>query len=143
MPGYSPRFVRGVALADWGEMPADVQVLFRSSVLSALRRAARGERVATLLDRAQTAALDSLPFAGELEVVVRSRPLPGTLLCRVGGRLPDEHVAELKQAFLGLERQPGGRALLDTLRIVSFEPNDTEALAGAVRAFTAAGAEAR
>jgi hypothetical protein len=140
MPGYSPRFVRDVALAEWGELPADVRIRFGASVLSVLRQAARGDRVAALLDRAQAEALASLPFAEDLEIVARSRPLVGTLVCHARGRLADERLDELKRGFLELERQEGGRVLLDTLRIARFEALDAEALARAERAFASAGA---
>jgi hypothetical protein len=135
MPGYSPRFVREVALADWGELPADVRIRFSSSVLSVLREAVQGDRIAALLDRAQAGALASLPYADDLEIVARSRPLVGTLVCQVRGRLPDERLDELKRGLLELERREGGRALLDTLRIARFEALDAEALARAERAF--------
>jgi ABC-type phosphate/phosphonate transport system substrate-binding protein len=141
MPGYSPRFVRHVALAEWGELPADARIRFDARVLSVLRKAAGGERVAAILDRAQTEALELLPYASDLEVVARSRPLVGTLLCRVRGRVSDAHAAELEQAFLDLERIEGGRALLDTMRILRFESLDTEALSRTERVF--AGAEER
>jgi ABC-type phosphate/phosphonate transport system substrate-binding protein len=136
MPGYSPRFVQRVAFDGWGPLPADTEIGFSARVLSELRRALRGEPVAALLDLAQTEALDSLPQAADLEVVVRSKPLPGTLLCRVG---PVEEAAEdeLKRAFLGLDRQEGGRELLDTLLISHFGPLDVEGLERIERAFAA------
>jgi hypothetical protein len=143
MPGYSPRFVRHVALRDWGELPPDVRIEFDGRVLGVLRRAARGDRVAAMLDRAQTEALGSLPFADDLAVVARSRPMIGSLLCSVGGRLGDESVQRLTSAFLGLERSEGGRELLDTLRVARFEPLDEGELSGPQRAFAAEGAPGR
>jgi hypothetical protein len=143
LPGYSPRFVRRVALADWGELPADAQIRFGSRVLSALRGAARGEPIAVVLDTAQAESLDSLPFAAQLEIVARSRPWPGTMLCRVGDRLPDQAADELKAAFLGLGDSEEGRALLDTLRLTGFSPLDAGALERASSAFGIAGTRAR
>lgn len=136
--GYSPRFVRQVVLADWGELPGSVEIRFASRVLSVLRQAAGGDKVAALLDRAQTEALPSLPFAAQLEVVARSRPLIGTLLCRVGERQTDEEAAAVTSAFLALERLEGGRELLDTMRIARFRPVAAEQLASIERAFGAA-----
>jgi hypothetical protein len=72
--GYAPEFVRG-AVAGWGRLPADAKVVESSQVLSALRKAASGGDVALLLDGSQAAALPTLPFAGELEVVARAGPL--------------------------------------------------------------------
>ena len=139
MPGYSPRFVRQVVLADWGDPPESVQIRFASRVLSVLRKAAGGDKVAAVLDRAQTDALPSLPFAAELEVVARSRPLIGTLLCRVGERQGDEEAAAVARAFLALEQLEDGRELLDTLRIARFQPLAAEELARIERAFGSAG----
>jgi len=136
MPGYSPQFVRRVAFEGWGPLPADTEIEFSARVLSELRRTLRGEPVAALLDLAQTEALDSLPQAADLEVVVRSKPLPGTLLCRVGP-LDGAAEAELTRAFLGLDRQQGGRELLDTLLISHFGPFDAEALEAIEHAFAA------
>jgi len=143
MPGYSPRFVRRVALDGWGPLLADTEIAFSARVLSELRRALRGEPVAALLDLAQTDALDSLPQAADLEVVVRSKPLPGTLLCRVGQPLDEAAEAELKNAFLGLNSQEAGRELLDTLLISHFGPLDGEGLERIVRAFAAEETPAR
>lgn len=143
MPGYSSRFVRRVALAEWGELPADVRIRFDPRVLSVLRKAARGEKIAAILDRAQTEALASLPYASDLEVVVRSHPLIGTVLCRVNGRVSDAAVDEIERAFLELEHLEGGRALLDTLRILRFESLDTDELSSIERGFSGAGERGR
>ena len=143
MPGYSSRFVRRVALAKWGELRADVRIRFNPRVLSVLRESSQGAKVAAILDRAQTDALASLPYANDLEVVARSRPLVGTVLCRVRGRLSDATADEIKDAFLELERLEGGRALLDTLRILRFELLDTEELSRIERMFAGVGERVR
>jgi len=121
MPGYAPEFVRQIALVDWGTLPAEVEIDFTSRVLSVLRKAAAGEDVAALLDTAQTDALESLPFAGDLEVVARSQPLVGMLLCRVGGRIDDEDSRELAAAFVELDDSAEGKSLLETIRIQRFD----------------------
>lgn len=138
MPGYSPRFVRRLVLADWGQPPEDVQIRFASRVLSVLRKAAAGDKVAAVLDRAQTEALPSLPFAADLAVVARSRPLIGTLLCRVGERQGDDEAEAVTRAFLALEQLEGGRELLDTLRIQRFQAVAADQLARIERAFESA-----
>ena len=88
LAGNTPRFVRGPALGDWGKLPQDLKIVFSGALLSGLRRAAAGEKVALLLDRGQTAALATLPSAPQLEVVTRSPPLPVSVLCAIGNRLP-------------------------------------------------------
>jgi tetratricopeptide (TPR) repeat protein len=62
LAGYAPAFVRG-ALGAWGRIPESAAISASSQVLSALRKAASGEKVAVLLDGSQAAALSTLPFA--------------------------------------------------------------------------------
>lgn len=139
MPGYSPRFVREVALGGWGSLPDDATVSFSPRVLSVLRKAARGEPVAALLDGAQTAALDSLPFAGELEIVTRSRELPATLVCTVGDGLTAEGADQLATALLGMHAMEGGAELLESIRMVRFSAVDAGLLRAVERGFDGAG----
>ncbi|HEX9400146.1 MAG TPA: PhnD/SsuA/transferrin family substrate-binding protein [Anaeromyxobacter sp.] len=126
--GYAPEFVRAV-LAGWGRLPADARIAESSQVLSTLRRAASGDDVAVLLDGTQAAALPSLPFAGELEVVARSDPLPSGLVVTVGDRLPEARWRALESALLALPSTPDGSAALQGLRVARFAPLDPAALA--------------
>ncbi|MGV8042076.1 MAG: PhnD/SsuA/transferrin family substrate-binding protein [Thermoanaerobaculaceae bacterium] len=127
---YSPGFVGQVALAGWGRPPASVRWTASAAVLTGLRRAAAGEPVALLLDPQQAAALPRLPFASELEVVHRSRPLPTGLLCTVGPSAPrDTRVARLLAALPSLGSTPEGAAALEALRLTGFVPVDATALA--------------
>ncbi len=125
---YAPRFVRGPALAAWGSLPAGVAIAPAGAVLSALRRAATGEKIALLLDRAQADSLATLPFAKDLEVVARSAPMPGALLCTVRGRLPEPEAAALVKALAGLGARPDAAAALAGARIARFAPVDASAL---------------
>lgn len=130
LAGYAPDFVRG-ALGPWGRVPDSAQVTFSGQVLTALRKAAAGEKVALLLDGAQAAALPTLPFAPELEVVARSAPLPAALLCTVRGRLPPARWKALEKAFLDLSGRPAGAAAMQGVRVVRFAPLDEKALSAA------------
>jgi hypothetical protein len=134
---YAPRFVRGPALGGWGVLPAGVTLAPAGAVLSALRRAAVGEKVALLLDRAQAASIATLPFAKDLETVTRSTPLPGALLCTVRGRLTDVQATALVQAFAGLAARPDAAAALAGVRIARFVPPDDAALKRARAAYDA------
>jgi len=98
-----------------------------------LRKAAKGEPVAVLLDGAQAEALASLPFAADLEMVARSAPVPTSLVATVGTRLPAARWALLERAFLSAAGDPGGAAALAGVRMVRFAPVDAAAL-GAARA---------
>jgi ABC-type phosphate/phosphonate transport system substrate-binding protein len=133
--GYSPRFVRNVALAEWRGLPDSTEIRFSSRVLTDLRKAAAGEPVAVLLDRGQTEALSSLPFAEDLEVVASSSEMPAILFCAVGGRVTDEAAAEIRSALLRLGETDMGSELLETMRIDRFQALDSSALEKVESAF--------
>jgi hypothetical protein len=136
LAAYAPEFVRNVALASWGKLPADVTFVASGQVLSALRKASSGENVAALLDGAQTASLPSLPFAQDLDAVASSPPLPAIVLCTVGPSLGPVDAKRLTAGLLKLNESPAGSAALDAVRLVRFVPADDKALAAARKAYT-------
>jgi hypothetical protein len=136
--GFAPAFVRGPALGSFGKLPASVRIVQSAAVLSALRRAAAGEPVAVLLDGAQGAALASLPFASDLEVVARSPALPAGVAATVGRRLPPARWAKIAAALRELQNDPAGAEALAGIRMSRFEPLDAKALAAAQRAYAEA-----
>jgi hypothetical protein len=138
MPGYAPAFVRDVALTDWGRIPDGATISFTARAVSALRKAAAGEKLAVLLDAAQTEALPSLPFSEELEIVANSPPLPTSLVCAVGMRLTEEDATKLVAALLGLSKSDSGLELLAALRMTSFSKLDEAAIEQAEQAFDGA-----
>jgi hypothetical protein len=131
--GYAPAFVRG-ALGGWGRIPDGARIAATSQILSGLRKAASGADVALLLDGAQADALATLPFAGDLEVVARSSPVPSSVVATVGQRLPAARWTALERGFLALGGDPAGAAALAGVRMARFAPLDASALANA-RAF--------
>jgi len=136
--GFAPAFVRGPALGSWGRLPAGVRIVQSGAVLSSLRRAAGGEPVAVLLDGAQEAALGSLPFASELEVVTRSPPLPAGVVATVGARLAPKSWSTIEAALKALSSDPAGAAALDSIQMSRFTPLDEKALDGARKAYAEA-----
>lgn len=143
MPGYSPGFVRSIALSGWGALPESTSIGFDGRVLGVLRKAARGEPLAAILDRAQADSLDALPFGADLEVVTRSEPVVGSVVCAVGGALGDERAAQVSSGFLKLHAQDGGAELLESLRLTRFVPLDVEALQRAESDFSRTDMSAR
>jgi hypothetical protein len=133
--GYAPRFVRGPALGPWGELPPDVRIVSSNNVLSAMRRASLGNKVAVLLDRASAAALPTLPFASKLQVVTRSAPLPVAVLSLVGDRLPAAKATALLRGLASLETTPTGKQALAGVRLARFVAVDQAALARARELF--------
>jgi len=128
LPAYAPDFVRRVALSAWGELPPTVTFVPTGQVLSSLRKAASGDDVAVLLDSTQSAALGTLPFAGELEVVAISPALPGVVLCTAGPGLPAGEAKSLVAGLLKMHESPEGAAALDAVRLAKFVPLDDRAV---------------
>ena len=138
LAGYASRFVRGPALDGWGDLPPTVTVTFSNAVLTGLRRASAGTRVALLLDREQAAALPALPFAAKLEVVTRSTPLPVSVLCLVGGRLPAARLKALVSGLTSLGATPSGAEALAGVRLARFVEPDQRALTVAADSYARA-----
>ena len=129
--GYEKRFVRAAA----PKLPAGIDIQPAPAVLSALRRAANGEKVAVLLDGGQTASMATLPFAASLAVVETSAPMPAAVLATVGKRTDAQRWGELENAFLGLAADRSARNALDGVRMAGFIPLDEQALQAARAAY--------
>lgn len=136
LAGHSEAFVRGPALGDWGVLPSTLTISFSGAVLTSLRKAARGEKIVVLLDAEQTEALDRLPFAGDLEIVHRSPPLPVSVVCSIGDRMSAEKKAELIDVLAGLAQRPDATEALAGVRLDRFEPVNKAALESAETAFS-------
>jgi len=129
--GYSKRFVRAMA----PQLLGRVEIQQTSAVLSALKRAANGEKVAVLLDGSQAAAMAKLPFAGSIAVLEASPPMPVALVATVRKRIDDERWKRLEAAFLRLAEDRAAREALDAVRIAGFLPLDDKALTTARTAY--------
>lgn len=132
--GYSKRFVHAMAPS----LPEDAQIVASQSVLSALRRAANGEKVAALLDGAQGAAVEKLPFAAALARVESSDPVPVAVVATVGRKLPEKQWKALRAALLSLSGEAAAREALQGVRMSGFVPLDEKALSSARAAFARA-----
>jgi hypothetical protein len=132
--GYSKRFVHAAAPS----LPRDVEIVPVTAVLSSLRRAASGEKVAVLLDGAQSAALEKLPFASSLAVVGMSPPMPVAIVATVGKRIDERRWKALQAAFERVDKNPAAADALGGVRMSAFAPLDQGALARARKAFRSA-----
>lgn len=131
VPGYAPAFVREVALGSWGRLPDDVEIRFTPRILTEVRRAAKGEPVAVLLDRFQTKSLERLSLARDLEVVATSVEMPASVFCWVGdgggdgdGEDEDEDAtrrAAIERALVTLAEREDGREALAGAQLRRFE----------------------
>jgi len=117
--GYAPDFVRRSALERWA-LPADVKVESTGQILSALRRAASGEAVAVLLDQTQAAALPTLPFASDLQVLTQSPPLPVALIAVVDSRVTAARARNLQQGLIKMAQTAGSTEALTALHLRGF-----------------------
>jgi len=135
LAAYAPDFIRNVTLTKWGKLPADVTFTATGQVLSALRRAASGENVVVLLDASKAASLATLPFAGELEIVATSPPVPGIVVCTVGNSVGPTATKELVNGLLKMSETPEGLSALEAVRLAKFVPLDAKALASARSAY--------
>lgn len=117
--GYSPNFVLHSALSAW-QVPAGVKVEPVGQVLSALRRVASGDPVAALLDQTQATALPTLPFAGDLKVVVQSPDVPVAIIAVVDNRLPPARAKSFQAGLLKLGKGPGEAEKLGALKLAGF-----------------------
>jgi hypothetical protein len=135
LAAYAPEFIRNVALAKWGKLPDDVTFAATGQILTALRKSANGENVVVLLDAPQAASLPTLPFAGELEVIATSPPVPGIVVCTVGTSVGPTATGQLVAGMVKLNEVPDGVAALDAVRLAKFIPLDTKALAAARAAY--------
>ncbi len=80
----------------------------------------------------------SLPAAPQLEVVTRSPPLPVSVLCALGDRLPAARQKALVAALSNLASTPAGAEALAGVRLAGFVPADAKALASAREAYARA-----
>lgn len=136
--GYSPSFVLHSALSAW-QVPAGVKVEPVGQILSALRRVASGDQVAALLDQTQATALPTLPFAGDLKVVVQSADVPVAIIAVVDNRLPAARAKSFQAGLLKLGKGPGEAEKLGTLKLVGFVMPALPADAPVVGAGTSSG----
>jgi hypothetical protein len=132
--GYSKKFVHAAAPS----LPRTVQIVAVTAVLSSLRRAASGEKVAVLLDGTQSAALEKLPFASSLAVVEMSPPVPVAIVATVGKRIDERRWKTLQPAFERLAKNPAAAESLEGVRMSAFVPLDEAALNRARKAFRSA-----
>ena len=116
---YDPAFVAGVVLGK-GAGEIELQLRATARTLSAVRRAAKGEPVAVLLDEEQRKALDTLPQGTGLQMLAESIWMPAGIL--VAG--PAAAPADVKALLKALDKPPKDAAaadLLKTMRIRRFE----------------------
>jgi hypothetical protein len=133
--GFSPRFIRGPVLGAWGKLPESVKFVQTARAMSEMRKAAKGDKVALVLDSEQTAALASSPYASDLEVVYTAPALPSAIFATVGGRIADARWKPMAAALPKLGDTPDGAKALEGVWKLKFSALDDKALAAAQKLF--------
>jgi hypothetical protein len=124
--GDSPRFVRAMAPG----LPPEAKISGSPAVLSGLRKAASGEKIALLLDGDEAGSLGTLPFAARLTSVSTSQPVPVAVVATVGKRIDAAKWKQMEAAFGAV-----GKESLAGIRMSGFAKVDEAALDAARAAF--------
>ena len=128
---YDAAFVAGIVL---GRAEVGFELVPTDRPLSAVRKAARGESIAVLLDEGQRRALDSLPTGDDLVLLAESIWMPAGILA-AGEGVSAEAAEKLMAALERAADDPAAEPLFHTMRIRRFEPVDPEVLAALDRAY--------
>lgn len=104
-----------------GELPFSLEGTFRP--LRALRTVLRGDGGGVILDKPQYDAVQSLPQAGGLKVLVSSEPLPTSAVVAFGptGALHER----LRSILQNMQNDPAADDLLQLLQTEGFGPADS------------------
>jgi ABC-type phosphate/phosphonate transport system substrate-binding protein len=81
---------------------------------------ASGDQFAALLDQTQATALPTLPFAGDLKVVVQSADVPVAIIAVVDNRLPAARAKSFQAGLLKLGKGTGEAEKLGALKLAGF-----------------------
>jgi hypothetical protein len=116
-PCSAARLLFGTA-AD--HLPFTLQGTYRP--LRALRAVARGKTVGLVMDNPQYQAVQALPLARNIKVLVRSEPLPTSPVVAFGP--VDQRHARLRTVLQGMRDDPEAQTLLQLLLTDGFGPAD-------------------
>ena len=139
LAAYAPAFIRGCGPRSMGQGARHHTSRASGAVISALERAATGEKVAVLLDRAQAAALDSLPFyAGSRGRHPFGPHARGACSARLARRAGEASGARRRQGPARARGSTGGSGRALGPAAPAFEPVDEAGLARARQGYAAA-----
>jgi len=137
--GYAPGFVQ-MMLQGWGPLRSSTRITFAPAPLAALRRVNDGEDVAVLLEPEQVQAIfPKNPLANALEIVMTTKPVPGSIASAVRGH-DESATAKILAALPKLQGSAEGAEALKTLRIEKFVGMDDKTAAWLERSASEAGA---
>lgn len=130
-PLAEPEFLKRVVFRGKLDPAKDFQGAASKRPLRALRKLAKGELDAVLLTRVQHDSLSALPFAGELETVWSSAPLPVVgLVAHKAGTTAAQRAA-LQKAALSLCGHAEGKKMCELFGLDGFQAADARTYAAA------------
>jgi len=122
-------FIQKVVFENQLALNKDVTVK-KMSGLSALRALRNGEVDAVLLDGKEFKSLPGLPFAGELETIWASAPIPLTGIMAVGKNATAADIQAMQTACSNFCNTAGGKGVCETFEIDGFQPASANDYAG-------------
>ena len=116
---HDEKYVHNVLL-DRKLAVGDLTLKSQKRPLKSLRDVVRGKVDAAIVDRSVVDHMSELDFAGDLQVIYTSVPVPAPAVVVMGeGK---SHAAKLKSALVGLCKRADGKDLCKTLTITSINP---------------------
>jgi ABC transporter, phosphonate, periplasmic substrate-binding protein len=119
-----------VELEDGTRLAQHTTLSYERSPLSALRQVREGGAAAVLLDESQWTGLEKLPYAAELTLLARAKPLPRPIIAvskKVGKATQDK----LQKGLLAVGKNPEATSTLQQFSVDGIAPVDATALAAA------------
>jgi len=116
---HDEKYVHNVLL-DRKLAAGNLTLMSQKRPLKSLRDVARGKVDAAIVDRSVVDHMSELDFAGDLQVIYTSVPVPAPAVVVMGeGKA---HAAKLKSVLVGLCKRADGKDLCKTLTITSINP---------------------
>ncbi len=116
---HDEKYVHNVLL-DRKLAVGDLTLISQKRPLKSLRDVVRGKVDAAIVDRSVVDHMSELEFAGDLQIIYTSVPVPAPAVVVMGeGKF---HAAKLKSVLVGLCKRADGKDLCKTLTITSINP---------------------
>jgi hypothetical protein len=135
-----PKFADLVVLEDDKSLARLANLELERSPLAALRKLREGTADGVLLDQAQWAGMEKLPFASELTLLAKTKPVPRPVIA-VGKGVDAATAKKLREGLLKLADSPQTKAQLQQFGAESVIAADEALLAMARKRFSPTSAQ--
>ncbi|MCC6809702.1 MAG: PhnD/SsuA/transferrin family substrate-binding protein [Deltaproteobacteria bacterium] len=130
------KFADLVVLEDGRPLAKVAKLEYDRSPLAALKKVREGAAAGVLLDEAQWAGLEKLPFAAELTLLAKTKPVPRPVVA-VGKGVDKATAAKLKDGLLKLGSSPDAQPTLQQFSVDGIVAADEALLAESRKRFGA------